>query len=249
LVVWNFLINDIVSSVYLATKSILSKMNNSDESPLGREQKYDIFLSFDTDDKEFASALYEILHNKYHIKMWYSTVEFRKNSPVLVSYEINKGLKYSEYCVAIFSPNSKNSLWFYKELGAFDAKEKIGRKLIIPVLYKIDIGFFISHFPLYASGFAITNYQDIEEVAAQILKYIGINIEIDSEKAPLHSEEIPRQSEHTVKYTDASFYPEKEESLEDTTLEKFRRKTCFFHSSDPHYFIRISMEDFFSTSE
>lgn len=221
-------------------------MTNSDEPPLSGGQEYHAFLSFDLEDKKFARALYETLQKKFNIAIWFSTIEFRKGRPILVNYEINKGIKQSKYCLAIFSANSIESWWFFKELGAFDVKEKMGQKLIIPILYKINFDYFAEHFPLYASGFAITNYQDIEEVATQISTYLGISTEKTPEKAPLYNEEIPRQSEHRKEYTDAPFCPKKKDSLETTDIEGFRCKISLFSPSDPHHFIRINMNDFFS---
>ncbi len=224
-----------------------NNMNNSDDPPLSGGQEYHAFLSFDLEDKSFAQALYDALQKKINIEVWFSAIKFREGRPILVNYEINKGIKQSKYCLAIFSANSIGSWWFFKELGAFDVKEKMGQKLIIPILYKIDFDYFAEHFPLYAGGFAITDYEDIEGVAEQILIYLGI--EMGQRQVPLSNEQIPRHSKHEVKYTDSLFYPSRENSLDDAKIDELRCKICLFYPSDPHYFIRINMNDFFSTSE
>ncbi len=134
--------------------------------------RYDIFISFSTKDRDFANKLYEILHNKYSISPWFSSIKFKDGILDFVLYDINEAIKQSKYCLAIFSKSTIQSKWFFTEVGAFFAKEMLGQRMIIPVLHDISYPEFVTHFPVFADRFVIKDTMGIEAMAAQISKYI-----------------------------------------------------------------------------
>jgi hypothetical protein len=90
-----------------------------------------VFISFSSQDKEFALRLSESL--KFHgVDAWCYLWEMKVGDSLID--KINEGLKASDYLIVILSKNSLDSHWVKKELNAGFMLEARGNFKIIPAL-------------------------------------------------------------------------------------------------------------------
>ena len=94
--------------------------------------QYDIFLSHASEDKDFATPLFEELNKEYRV--WYDENNIRMGNTL--EQIINNGLKNSKYGMVILSNNylNCNKTWTWKELKVIRERNNI-----LPILHDITI--------------------------------------------------------------------------------------------------------------
>lgn len=92
-----------------------------------KDTKYNVFISYAADDKEWVSEFFETLRQAGKTA-WYDALDIRPGDRW--QDKIQEALRESDTLILIVSPKTVNSKWVFFELGAAMA----GRKRIIPVI-------------------------------------------------------------------------------------------------------------------
>ena len=89
--------------------------------------KYDVFISNASKDRDWVNSLVEALSNK-GLCVWYDETNIKPGDSILG--ELEEGLRDSKYIVMLLTPDTVNSNWAAAELGAALAMKKI----LIPIV-------------------------------------------------------------------------------------------------------------------
>jgi len=137
-----------------------------------KKYEFDVFLSFADEDRDFARELQKSLQEA-GLKVWCSFAILREKQRGLF-WEINKGIKASQFAVTLVSEDYLTKKWTVTELSAFFALEELDKPKIIPVWYKITYEEVKEISPLiFADRFAIdSSSKDITQIANQILTMV-----------------------------------------------------------------------------
>jgi hypothetical protein len=101
----------------------------------GKSTKYDVFISHASEDKAYVRRLRTGLR-KAHIKVWYDEDRLRWGDDLRGS--IDRGLANSRFGIVVFSKAFlKRKHWTEHELNGLFAKERRGRKVILPIWHEI----------------------------------------------------------------------------------------------------------------
>ena len=96
--------------------------------------EYDVFLSYASEDKDYAQALYEELTEK-DVNVWYREHEIRLGQ--IIPKKLQEGLLKSRFGVVILSPSDFEH-WNEKELSALFAQEEYDGERILPILFGVN---------------------------------------------------------------------------------------------------------------
>lgn len=91
------------------------------------EKKYDVFLSYSFQDRDWVSVFSEALKDA-GLTTWFDAANISLGDSLVA--QIQRALRESKTLIMILSPNSLESTWTFFELGAAVADDK----RIIPVL-------------------------------------------------------------------------------------------------------------------
>src|SRR4051794_25523338 len=95
-------------------------------------QQYDVFLSYNSDDKEIVEKIAARLIDEFNIHPYYDSWDMARGDHWRVALE--KGLAYSKACAIFISPNGIG-LWENRELSAYlDMSVNDNKLRLIPVL-------------------------------------------------------------------------------------------------------------------
>lgn len=110
--------------------------------------KRDVFVSHATEDKDFVTRLAKALASA-GIRVWYDTNSLRWGDDLRSS--IDRGLANSRYGIVVFSKAFlKGKRWTEYELNGLFAKERYGRKVILPIWHKITRRDLAKYSPAFA---------------------------------------------------------------------------------------------------
>ena len=131
--------------------------------------QHGLFICHASEDKEdFVRPLAKALREK-RLDVWYD--EFQLTVGDSLRAAIDKGLANSRYGIVVLSQHFFTKSWAQRELDGLVAREDSeGRKLILPIWYKIDHDEVVQHSPLLAGVFAISSSDGLEHVVSGILK-------------------------------------------------------------------------------
>ncbi|MGQ9627958.1 MAG: toll/interleukin-1 receptor domain-containing protein [Anaerolineae bacterium] len=90
-------------------------------------KEYDIFLSYQSKDREWVRRLVDAL-SEQGLRVWYDEKEVRPGEPIL--HRMEEGLRGSAHVVFVITPQTARSNWMAAELGAALALQKS----VIPVV-------------------------------------------------------------------------------------------------------------------
>ncbi len=132
-----------------------------------RKVKYDAFISHATEDKkEIVRPIAENLRSK-GFKIWFDEFELKLGDSLRKS--IDHGLVNSKYGVVILSKSFFEKKWTEYELNGLVAREIDGRKVILPIWYKITREDVLSYSPTLADKIALSIPPfDIKSVCHQL---------------------------------------------------------------------------------
>jgi hypothetical protein len=92
-------------------------------------EEFDIFLSYQNSDHEWANGLVRALAGK-NLRVWHEATEIEAGDSFIE--DIEEGLHNSAYFVVVITPESVGSNWIAAELGAALAM----KKPLIPIVSK-----------------------------------------------------------------------------------------------------------------
>jgi len=126
--------------------------------------EYDVFISYASEDRQFASKLAEAFNNE-KIKTWFDGFEVKWGDDLRDT--IDKGLSSCKYGVVVFSRSYlSKKRWTEYELNGLFAKEK-NKKVVLPVWHEIDREDVISYSPQLADRVAKKSDQ-IQEIVLEL---------------------------------------------------------------------------------
>lgn len=129
-------------------------------------KKYDIFVSYAWEDKDFAGPLVEALTNQ-GLSVFYDSKELRIGMSLRRSLE--SAINNSRFGVIILSGNFFAKEWTQKELDAFFQLESGGQEIILPVWHNISKDEVKKHSVFLADKIALKSADlTVDEIAARI---------------------------------------------------------------------------------
>jgi TIR domain len=123
-----------------------------------RGRKLDVFVSHATEDKDFVTPLVEALEGA-GIRVWYDQNMLGWGDDLRSS--IDRGLANSRYGIVVFSKAFlKGKHWTEHELDGLFAKERLGRKVILPIWHKVTRRDLLKYSPGFADRIAKVSQKD-----------------------------------------------------------------------------------------
>ncbi|WP_252697971.1 toll/interleukin-1 receptor domain-containing protein [Natronosalvus vescus] len=152
------------------TGSVGGEMTQPDDSG---EEKWDIFISHDSDDSQLADSIYSALEDR-DIKCWLDDAVLELGDSL--TQQIDHGLTNSDYAVIIVSENFvKNVGWASDEWEALRSRDAgEDEKVILPVWYNISKSEVMRYSPWLAEKIAISvsSSDEGEKVAEEVAQII-----------------------------------------------------------------------------
>ncbi|MEM7370675.1 MAG: TIR domain-containing protein [Bacteroidota bacterium] len=134
---------------------------------------FDVFISHAVEDKyDFTEAFVTELE-RHGLKVWYSSEQLGPGSKI--SYEVDKAISQSAYCIAVVSPAYLDHKWTMDEYRAFYAKETACHSIIIPIWHRTTYEEVKEKSPLMADRFAISSEKPMKEIIEKILAFMEQN--------------------------------------------------------------------------
>jgi len=133
-------------------------------------KQYDVFIAHASEDKDFATPL-AISLRKDGFEVWYDDFVLKLGDSL--QQEIDKGLATSRYGIVILSRNFFNKDWTRKELDGLAAKEKAGRKVILPIWRNITKEEVVFYSPTLAGLKAAPSRMGIAAITKMIIEVIS----------------------------------------------------------------------------
>ncbi len=137
---------------------------------------WDVFVCHASEDKkDFVQPLADALKN-VGLKVWYDDFSLKTGDSLRGA--IDKGLGRSQYGVVVISQSFLKKDWPQKELDGLVAREVNGKKIILPIWYKIDAETVREYSPTLAGRKAISMDLSVE----QIVKKLLVDMEVKSKR-------------------------------------------------------------------
>jgi hypothetical protein len=133
--------------------------------------KYDVFLSHASEDKEtIARPLYDAL-TAAGVSVWFDEAVLRLGDSL--SRKIDEGLAKCPHGIIIISPSFLDKQWPQRELAGLVAREVAsGKTKILPIWHDIDHATLVRHSPTLADRVAGNSSEGVESLVKKILAVI-----------------------------------------------------------------------------
>lgn len=134
--------------------------------------RLDVFLSHASEDKGFVDPLAKALKDA-GISVWYDKNSMSWGDDLRSS--IDKGLANSRYGIVVFSKAFlKKKHWTEHELNGLFARERLGKKVILPIWHDISAEDLLTYSPAFADRLAKRSASDsIEDIVASLKDLLG----------------------------------------------------------------------------
>lgn len=132
--------------------------------------EWDLFICHAGEDKDeivrpLANALTEA-----GFRVWYD--EFTLTLGDNLRRKIDEGLAQSRYGLVILSQNFFKKNWPQTELDGLAAKERDGKKVILPVWHNVDRKYVLKFSPTLADRLAVLTEEGIDKVVEEVLRAV-----------------------------------------------------------------------------
>jgi TIR domain len=133
---------------------------------------YDAFVCHASEDKSFVARLVKAL-KAHGVKVWYDEDLLLWGDGLRGS--IDRGLTNSRYGIVVFSKAFlKKKHWTEHELNGLFAKERKGRKVILPIWHKITDRELLQYSPAFADRIAMISKRDsIADIVNSLKKLLS----------------------------------------------------------------------------
>ncbi len=137
-----------------------------------RRLTYDVFVSHASEDKDFVDPLVRALKNA-GIKVWYDKDFLVWGDGLRGS--IDRGLANSRYGIVVFSKSFlRKKHWTEHELNGLFAKERAGRKVVLPIWHKITDKELLKYSPAFADRIAMISKRDSNaDIVREMKRLLG----------------------------------------------------------------------------
>lgn len=133
-------------------------------------RKWDVFVSHASEDKPFVKPLVEALE-KAKIRVWYDNNVMAWGDDLRGS--IDRGLTRCRYGIVVFSKYFlAKKKWTEHELNGLFARERLGRKVILPIWHKIERKDLERYSPAFADRIAMNSQKDSIQNIVESMKDI-----------------------------------------------------------------------------
>ena len=134
------------------------------------DKEWDLFICHASEDKEeVVRPLVDALIAA-GFAVWYD--EFTLTIGDSLRRSIEKGLPQSRYGIAILSKNFFKKNWPQTELDGLAAKERDGKKVILPVWHKVNREYVLKFSPTLADRLAVSTENGIGKVVQEVLRAV-----------------------------------------------------------------------------
>lgn len=148
----------------VALQDNISRVENT------KPKKYDVFICHASEDKQFVSKLANAL-KKQGIEVWYDDFQLGWGDDLRPT--IDNGLKNSLYGIVVFSKSFLGrKKWTEYELNGLFAREKDGKKIILPIWHDISREDLESYSPSLADRYAKRSSDSLEEIVNELKELI-----------------------------------------------------------------------------
>jgi len=130
---------------------------------------WDVFLSYASEDKQFARRLARGLIDS-GLKVWFD--EFALEAGDSLRRSIDKGLRESKYGIVLLSPHFFRKEWPQRELDGLTARDDGKSKVLIPVWYKISVEDVRKYSPPLADKLSVYYSGSTKDVISKLLRAI-----------------------------------------------------------------------------
>jgi len=161
-------INELTAQLKNNISSNISEVGKSTPEKTSLEEKYDVFISHASEDKEsFVRELADTLIEEYNIKVWYDEFSIKWGDSLRKS--IDKGLKSSKFGIVVISKSFIKKGWTNYELDGLFQKEMTYGKTILPIWHDITKDEVQDFSPSLAGRKALnTSMYTIKEIAEEL---------------------------------------------------------------------------------
>ena len=161
-------IDELTAQLKNNISSNISEVGKSTAEETSLEEKYDVFISHASEDKEsFVRELADTLIEEYNIKVWYDEFSIKWGDSLRKS--IDKGLKSSKFGIVVISKSFIKKGWTNYELDGLFQKEMTYGKTILPIWHDITKDEVQDFSPSLAGRKALnTSMYTIKEIAEEL---------------------------------------------------------------------------------
>lgn len=161
-------IDELTAQLKNNISSNISEVGKSTSEETSLEEKYDVFISHASEDKEsFVRELADTLIEEYNIKVWYDEFSIKWGDSLRKS--IDKGLKSSKFGIVVISKSFIKKGWTNYELDGLFQKEMTYGKTILPIWHDITKDEVQDFSPSLAGRKALnTSMYTIKEIAEEL---------------------------------------------------------------------------------
>lgn len=103
--------------------------------PAGIVPKYDVFISYASEDKQEVARPLALALSRKGMKVWYEEFELRLGDNLLI--KVDKGLTYSRLGIVIVSRDFINKRWTDQELNGIFTNAASGEQILLPIWHNI----------------------------------------------------------------------------------------------------------------
>lgn len=134
------------------------------------QYKYDVFVSYASQDKDFVRLLVRQLVKK-GLSVWFDEGEIRIGDSI--QRAIEDALEHSKFFLVVVSPALLERTWAQFEIGVAMGRPDVGKQHILPVLRGLSRGDIAKSMPLLADRVALdTNSRTVKDIADEIVKAV-----------------------------------------------------------------------------
>ena len=126
-----------------------------------------LFISYASEDQEFAESIYQALIADVQNQVWFAPYELVPGDSLL--RKIGAGLRECDYGIVVLSPAFFGKKWTQAELDGLFALEDTKRKIIIPIWKDLNEKQVAAFNPIIAGKLAISATQPAEQIVKEIL--------------------------------------------------------------------------------
>jgi len=158
----------VVNNQVKRKRAVERRLLSLQQGPSARE--FDAFISHASEDKdEFVRPLAQRL-TALGIRIWYDEHELQVGDSLREAIE--RGLAHSNYGIVVLSPDFFAKRWPQRELSGLAARESSGRKVILPVWFKLNFEDIEKVAPMLADRVAARSQDGMDAVVQRLIRVI-----------------------------------------------------------------------------